>query len=164
MQRKSKGMELLKQVPSLPAGKAMDGFVEEGAFGRVIRFGFQGNRKTQGREEGNTGKRKVQLCCPWNEPDIKTKGRQVGKSHWDKGMSGLEGARFLLTPGIPSCLAGVSGDTASGWNMVSEYSWQETLVTTSSTYSHFCVTWHMEPGSTPWHWSPRPSLAPTSLE
>ena len=61
MQRKSKGMELLKQVPSLPAGKAMDGFVEEGAFGRVIRFGFQGNRKTQGREEGNTGKRKVQL-------------------------------------------------------------------------------------------------------
>lgn len=30
IQRKSKGMELLKQVPSLPAGKAMDGFVEEG--------------------------------------------------------------------------------------------------------------------------------------
>lgn len=29
MQRKSKGMELLKQAPSLPAGKAMDGFVEE---------------------------------------------------------------------------------------------------------------------------------------
>ena len=54
----------MEQVPSLPAGKAIDGFVEEGAFGRAIRFGFQGNRKTQGREEGNTGKRKVQLGCP----------------------------------------------------------------------------------------------------
>ena len=47
-------------MPSLPAGKAIDGFVEEGAFEGEVRFGFQGkgNRKTQGREEGNMGKRK----------------------------------------------------------------------------------------------------------
>lgn len=47
-----------------------------------------------------------------------------GRSESSIGMRGcqvLEGARFLLTPGIPSCLAGVSGDTGSGRDVVSEY-------------------------------------------
>lgn len=76
--------------------------MEEAAFGRVISFGFQGN-KTRGRREGH-GKRKFSWVAHEMGQILEPRKAGQGKFHWDEGMSGSRGplsadSRNSILPG-----------------------------------------------------------------
>lgn len=101
MHIRAKRCNNLKRPPSFLGGKVTKHFLEEGALEEEGGFKFQGkgNRMSQGRgeETRNDEAEAVLLACTGGKPNIRTKGRGVGRCHGAQVIAPAEGQPSVLT-------------------------------------------------------------------